>query len=120
MIVVHPDTGKPFMVRCKDPEMPPLTAVERDRLLKLNRVDPDAALSAYEALSALVEGFHHAPRKSRSKVAKGKEEAKRSHRDKEIVGKSKVRAVHEELTESSAAMLPIEVPTKRNKIAKRG
>lgn len=120
VIVVHPDSGRPLMVRCKDPEMPPLTAVERDRLLSLNRLDPDAALSAYEALAALVEGFHHAPRKSRSKVAKGKEEAKRLHRDKEIIRNSQARAVHEDLIEPSTAMLSIEVPTKRNKIAKRG
>ncbi|GGE47883.1 transposase [Primorskyibacter flagellatus] len=120
VIVVHPDTGKAITVPCKDPEMPPLTSAERDRILAANRRKPEDYFSAHEALAALVGGLHHAPRKKKSKMAKAGEEARRVHRDKEIVRKSSTRVVQDKPIEPAVAMLPVQIPTKRNKITMRG
>ncbi|MBY6159429.1 DDE-type integrase/transposase/recombinase [Mameliella alba] len=120
VIVVDPDTGKPITVYCKDPEMPPLTAEERDRILASNRRDPDEFLSAYETLAALVEGLHHEPKKKRTKMAMAGEQARRAHRDEEIVQRSKTQERTAKLVDQSKQTLTVQVPSRRNKISKRG
>jgi hypothetical protein len=120
IIMSHPKSGETFYVPCKDPEMPAISVAERDRILALNRRDPDDYLSAQEVLAALVAGKHHKPSKATSKGRKERHAAQRKRRDDEITHRSNGsrKLTHPDI--ASSPTMPVCAPERRNRILQRG
>ncbi|MFG6559024.1 Mu transposase C-terminal domain-containing protein [Sulfitobacter sp. 1A15299] len=120
IIVSHPKSGEAFYVPCKDPDMPAISVAERDRILALNRRDPDDYLSASEVLAALVEGKHHKPSKATTKGRKKQHAARRKRRDEEIINRSNGPNSSMPSGNVSHPTMPVLAPKRRNRISARG
>lgn len=120
IIVSHPKSGEAFYVRCKDPDMPAISVAERDRIIALNRRDPDDYLSAAEVLAALVEGKHHKPSKATTKGRKEQNAAQRKRRDDEIMNRSNKPNSTTPSGNVSNPTMPVLAPQRRNQISTRG
>lgn len=120
IIVSHPVSGEGLYVPCKDPDMPAISVAERDRIIALNRRDPDDYLAASEVLAALVEGKHHKPSKATTKARKDRHEAQRKRRDAEISDRSNGsnRPVAKGIV--TPPTMPVFAPNRRNRISTRG
>jgi len=119
IIVSHPKSGEAFYVPCKDPDMPAISVAERDRIIALNRRDPDDYLSAYEVLAALVEGKHHKPFKATTKGRKEQHTARRKRRDDEIMNRSNGPNSPTPSDNFSHPAMPVLAPKRRNRISER-
>ncbi|SEL25745.1 Mu transposase, C-terminal [Roseovarius nanhaiticus] len=120
IIMSHPKSGETFYVPCKDPEMPAISVAERDRIIAMNRRDPDDYLSAQEVLAALVAGKHHKPSKATSKGGKARHAAQRKRRDDEITQRSNRSRNPAAPDIASRATMPVFAPKRRNRILQRG
>lgn len=120
IIVSHPKSGEAFYVPCKDPEMPAISVAERDRIVALNRRDPDDYLAASEVLAALVAGKHHKPSKATTKARKDRHAAQRKRRDAEITERSSGSSSPVPRNDASRPMMPVCAPKRRNRISARG
>ena len=120
IIISHPKSGEAFYVPCKDPDMPAISVAERDRIIALNRRDPDDYLSAAEVLAALVKGKHHKPSKSTTKGRKAQDAARRKRRDAEIAERSGVTGGAAPRNDVSNPTMPVLAPKRRNRISARG
>lgn len=100
--------------------MPAISVAERDRIIALNRRDPDDYLAASEVLAALVEGKHHKPSKATTKARKDRHEAQRKRRDAEISDRSNGsnRPVAKGIV--TPPTMPVFAPNRRNRISTRG
>ncbi|UWR33529.1 Mu transposase C-terminal domain-containing protein [Sulfitobacter sp. W027] len=120
IIVSHPKSGKAFYASCKDPDMPAISVAERDRIIALNRRDPDDYLSATEVLAALVAGKHHKPSKATTKGRKEQHAARRKRRDDEIMNRSNASNGPAPTGNPSYPTMPVLAPKRRNRISARG
>ncbi|MCF6431085.1 Mu transposase C-terminal domain-containing protein [Leisingera sp. MMG026] len=120
VIVSHPKSGEAFYVPCKDPDMPAISVAERDRILALNRRDPDDYLPASEVLAALVAGKHHKPSKATTKARKDRHAVQRKRRDAEITERSSGSSGPVPRYDASRPMMPVCAPKRRNRISARG
>jgi hypothetical protein len=120
IIVSHPKSGEAFYVPCKDPDMPAISVAERDRIIALNRRDPDDYLSAAEVLAALAEGKHHKPSKASTKGRKKQHAARRKRRDDEIINRSNGPKSSMPSGSVSHPTMPVLAPERRNRISARG
>ena len=120
IIISHPKSGEAYYVPCKDPDMPAISVAERDRIIALNRRDPDDYISAHEVLAALVAGKHHKPSKAKTKSRNARHAAQRRRRDDEITEHSNgsSRAAFQE--DASRPTMPVCTPKRRNRISARG
>ena len=120
IIMSHPKSGEAFYVPCKDPDMPAISVAERDRIIALNRRDPDDYLSAQEVLAALVAGKHHKPSKAASKGRKERHAVQRKRRDDEITHRSNEPSSPMSSNSASLPNIPVCAPERRNRISMRG
>lgn len=120
VIVSHPKSGEAFYVPCKDPDMPAISVAERDRIIALNRRDPDDYLTASEVLAALVAGKHHKPSKATTKARKDRHAAQRKRRDAEITERSSGSSSPVPRNDASRPMMTVCAPKRRNRISARG
>ena len=120
IIVSHPRSGEAYYVPCKDPEMPAISVAERDRIIALNRRDPDDCLTAHEVLAALVAGKHHKPSKATSKGRKERHAAQRRRRDDEITHRSNEPNSPVSPDNATHPTMLVCAPKRRNRISERG
>ena len=120
IIVSHPKSGEAFYVPCKDPDLPAISVAERDRIIALNRRDPDDYLSASEVLAALVSGKHHKPSSATTKGLRERHAAQRKRRDDEIMNRSNASNGPAPTGNLSHPTMPVLAPKRRNRISARG
>ena len=120
VIVSHPKSREAYYVPCKDPDMPAISVAERDRIIALNRRDPDDYLSAQEVLAALVAGKHHKSSKATTKARKERHAAQRRRRDDEINLRSNGSSGPVPSDNGSRPTMPVSAPKRRNRISARG
>lgn len=119
--VIAPESGEPFFVRAKDPDMPALNIDEVKRILKEVRPGPGEYLSAQEALNAILGGHHHKRTKASGKMAKSRDLAQEKRRKKAIAEKGLETTVVEQIASGSdTAELPLSLPDRLAPIRKRG